>query len=236
INFHLSSQTQQFETASNSLYSAVFLITLMMAVIGGRIIPMFTANATQIPARSRRLWLDRVALFAVWLVVVVFFLQLQSWIPDYLLAIMLLIAACLTALRCACWRFFTTLSHPLLWSLHLSYWCIPLGLSLLAYHYALGFVSINDALHTLTVGGMGGLILSMMSRVSLGHTGRPIIASSKMKVAFICMFVAGFVRVLMFTVFQGSLLALWLSIFFWVFAYSLFLYQYIPILFAQSKG
>lgn len=236
INFHLSSQMQQFETARNSLYSAVFLVTLMMAVIGGRIIPMFTANATQIPARPRVLWLDRVTLFAVWLVVVVFFLQLQSWIPDYLLAIMLVIAACLTAIRCACWRFLTTLSHPLLWSLHLSYWCIPLGLSLLAYHYAGGIVSMTDALHALTVGGMGGLILSMMSRVSLGHTGRPIIASSKIKVAFICMFVAGLVRVLMFTVFSGILLGLWLSILFWVLAYSLFLYQYTPIMFAQKKG
>ncbi len=236
VNFHLSSQAQQFETASNSLYSAVFLITLMMAVIGGRIIPMFTANATQIPARHRLLWLDRAALFSVWLIVAVFFLQLQAWIADYLLAVMLLIAACLTAIRCACWRFFTTLSHPLLWSLHLSYWCIPLGLCLLAYHYAGGSVSMNDALHALTVGGMGGLILSMISRVSLGHTGRPIIASSKIKIAFICVLIAGLVRTLMFSVFSASLLSLWLSILLWVLAYSIFLYQYTPILFAERKG
>ncbi|MEC9411266.1 MAG: NnrS family protein, partial [Pseudomonadota bacterium] len=89
INFHLSSQLQQFETASNSLYSAVFLITLMMAVIGGRIIPMFTSNTTQIPARPRWTWLDRAALFSVWLIVAVFFLQLQTWIPASVLAIML---------------------------------------------------------------------------------------------------------------------------------------------------
>ena len=236
INFHLSSQAQQFETASYSLYSAVFLITLMMAVIGGRIIPMFTANATQIPARPRLLWLDRAALFSVWLIVAVFFLQLQAWIADYLLAIMLVIAASLTAIRCACWRFFTILSHPSLWSLHLSYWCIPLGLCLLAYHYAGGDVSVNDALHALTVGGMGGLILSMMSRVSLGHTGRPIIASSKIKIAFICVLIAGLVRTLMFSVFSASLFSLWLSILLWVLAYSIFLYQYTPILFAERKG
>jgi uncharacterized protein involved in response to NO len=95
---------------------------------------------------------------------------------------------------------------------------------------------MNDALHALTVGGMGGLILNMMSRVSLGHTGRPIIASSKIKIAFICVLIAGLDRTLMFSVFSASLFSLWLSILLWVLAYSIFLYQYTPILFAERVG
>jgi uncharacterized protein involved in response to NO len=84
-------------------------------------------------------------------------------------------AACAIALRLAGWKPHRTLHVPLLWILHLSYAWIPVGFLLLALA-ALGVVSSSAAFHALTVGSMAGLIIGMMTRTSLGHTGRPLAA------------------------------------------------------------
>lgn len=228
--FHYALQTGHWLVARQSLYSAIFVITLMMTVIGGRVIPMFTANTTQIPARPRKAWLDKIGLGLLWLIVVIFLLQFQTHLKADIVAALLMLAAVFVALRCSQWRLMSTWRHPLLWSLHLAYWCIPLALSLLALHYV-DLLAFSTGMHVLTVGAMGGLILSMIARVSLGHSGRRIIASRLMSIAFVTIFVAALARVPLAALLSGYSLAIWhLSITLWVAAFSLFLNQYVPIL------
>lgn len=230
IVFHYSLHTSNAMSASQSLHSVIFVITLMMSVIGGRVIPMFTANTTQVPARSRKAWLDRAGLGLLWMIVMIFLLQLQAQLPSSFMTVLFATTSVLIALRCSQWRFLTTLPHPLLWSLHLGFWCIPLGLALTALHYA-GLIAFSVGLHNLAVGAMAGLILSMICRVSLGHTGRQIAADGLVKLSLIMIFLAALVRVGLPAFYnEHSLQLWWLSIGLWSGAFSLFLYQYLPIL------
>jgi uncharacterized protein involved in response to NO len=80
-------------------------------------------------------------------------------------------------LRLAGWQPQRTLGVPLLWILHLSYAWIPVGFLLLALA-ALHVVSASAAFHALAVGSMAGLIIGMMTRTALGHTGRPLKAGA----------------------------------------------------------
>ncbi len=82
---------------------------------------------------------------------------------------------------------------PLLWSMHLSYLCLPLAMFGLAITGGDPAASKN-VIHLLAIGSIGGMILAMMSRVSLGHTGRPLEVPAYLSVAFALVFAAAIVR------------------------------------------
>lgn len=220
----------------HGLYSAVILFTLVMSIMGGRVLPMFTANGTQSKKVSPVLWLDRLALGLLWLVFVQQFLKLENFIPHAAIALLYGLAAVLLAIRCARWKVWITLRVPLLWSLHLAYWFIPLGLGLFALHYSalpiFGHAVLKStALHALTAGAMGSMILAMMARVSLGHTGRPLQVATLMIPAFVLVVAAGISRSLLLLIWpdmQQTLLILAITC--WVLAYALFCYCYTAIL------
>lgn len=228
---HFAVVNNQPELQSQALYSAVLLITLMMAIIGGRVIPMFTANTTGKPAKNRQVWLDRTALSSLWALLILSLLAPAMQLPAALLSTLFAVSAVLLGWRCANWRFFTALRHPLLWSLHLGYWWLVVGLLLFSGHYAGLNIPASIALHSLTAGAMGLLILSMMCRVSLGHTGRPIVASSLMTVSLLVILIAAIIRVFgVWLLPQYSQQLLLVSVGFWSTAYAMFLFTFIPIL------
>lgn len=177
--------------------STVFLITMVMAIVGGRVLPMFTANGTKTKRVESLVWLDRLSLGMLWLVFFIHFLHLQQLVPPIVLASLFGGAALFSAIRIARLKIWITFGTPLLWSLHLAYWCIPLGMALFAARYSGMTVSHSLALHCLTVGGMGGMILAMMARVSLGHTGRMLQPHPLMSSAFAAMLLALACRVLL---------------------------------------
>lgn len=76
-----------------------------------------------------------------------------------------------------------TLKTPLVWSLHMAYSLLALGLISMAVSLLNSAMNISNALHLITVGAIGGMILSMMSRVSLGHTGRALKVTTIIAVA-----------------------------------------------------
>ncbi len=180
---------------SHGSTSAVFLVVMVMAIVGGRVLPMFTANGTRTPKVEPWVWLDRSSLAALWMVFFCHFFHLQVFIPTLVMSGLFTLASVLTALRVARLKIWLTRRTPLLWSLHLAYWCIPLGFALFAARYQGLAVSHSLALHTLTVGGMGGMILAMMARVSLGHTGRMLVTHPMMSAAFMAMIMAAVCRV-----------------------------------------
>ena len=110
--------------------SAVLLITLLMSVIGGRVIPMFTANGTQTAKVNNIAWLDKTALMSVWLLFALHFLMLTKFIPSIVLSVLFAIAAVLVFIRRFRWKIWITFHVPLLWSLHIGYWFISLGLAM----------------------------------------------------------------------------------------------------------
>lgn len=211
--------------------SAVLLITMVMAIVGGRVLPMFTANGTRTARVPSIIWLDRAALGACWLVFFYHFLRLELWLPPQIAPVLCGAAAVLLAVRAARWKIWITWQEPLLWSLHIAYWCIPVGLALFAARYAGFAVTQSLAVHTLTVGAMGAMILSMMSRVSLGHTGRMLKVPRSMPLGFAALIAALICRVLLPLLSAGWYqTGVLLSALCWVFGFSLFLLNYWKIL------
>lgn len=222
---------QQDELIQHGSTSAVFLVVMVMAIVGGRVLPMFTANGTRTPKVDAWPWLDRASLVSLWLVFFVHLFHLQDQLAASLVSVLFATASLLTALRVARLKIWLTLRTPLLWSLHLAYWCIPIGFALFALRYQGMAISHSLALHTLTVGGMGGMILSMMARVSLGHTGRMLSPHPMMSGAFVAMILSVCCRVAL-PLFKPALyvVAVQLAAALWCSAFACFVVLYWRIL------
>ncbi|MBE0484022.1 MAG: NnrS family protein [Bacterioplanes sp.] len=214
-----------------ALYSAVWLITLVMAIVGGRIIPMFTANGTLTPKVTAKLWLDRASLASLWLLAALQLTALNTHLPSMVLVLLHGVAALLIGWRWVRWRIWITWRTPLLWSLHCAYGFIPLALLAFAAHYAGLAVSASLALHALTVGAMGLLILAMLARISLGHSGRPLIPHPIMAWAFAALLLAAISRTVMVGVFpQWTVFGWWVAALLWCLGYGLYVGVYARIL------
>lgn len=164
------------------------IVTLMMLVMGGRVIPMFTKNATRRSEIHASPWLERWAISSFVLAASVDIL----WRHSTLGALLLIGTGLVQFLRMRTWGT-RHAKDPLLWILHGSFLFIASSLVLDGLG-ALGLVSRDMGRHLLTVGGIGGLCLGMMTRVSLGHSGRMLKAPTKMTVAFFLILAAGIIR------------------------------------------
>ena len=129
------------------------------------------------------------------------------------------------------WDPAATLREPLLWVLPLSYAWLPVALILRALWLADGGVPAAAAFHALGAGLMGGLMLGMMTRSALGHTGRPLKARAQETTAYAMVHLGAAARVF------GPLVganaephALAASALLWSGAFALFLAAYWPIL------
>jgi uncharacterized protein involved in response to NO len=152
---------------------AILIIVLIESVIGSRVIPMFTRNGApgSTPAVHERR--DKVAMGLTAATVIGWILPL----PPAAFAGIAFAAGCAVLLRLAGWQPQRTVRVPLLWILHLSYAWIGIGFFMLALA-ALNVVTPSAAFHALAVGSMAGLIIGMMTRTALGHTGRPLKAGA----------------------------------------------------------
>jgi uncharacterized protein involved in response to NO len=160
--------------APRALRFAVDLVVVLIVVIGGRITPGFTTNALVrrgSPARARsRPWLDRLAVAAAVAVAGADLLAPRSAASGGLAAL----AAAAVAARMAGWQTLRTGSDPLVWSLHAGMAWVALGLALVAAGDLGAPIAPSAGLHALSAGAMGAMILAVMTRVALGHTGRPL--------------------------------------------------------------
>lgn len=132
-------------------------------------------------------------------------------------------------IRLALWRGWRVRSEPLLWILHLSLLWIPVGLWLLAGS-ALGWWPGTVWIHAVGVGAMGGLVLGVISRVALGHTGRPLTLPPGMVTAFVLIHAAALLRVGTGLELLPWRLGVEVSGLLWFVAYGLFLVRYTGIL------
>lgn len=223
--------TDRYDIQQLGTQNAVWLLTLLIAIVGGRVIPMFTANGTQTAKVNSIIWLDRISLGSLWLIFFLHFSTLTQLLPTTVLSGLFALSAVFTGLRCLRWRMWITFKTPLLWSVHLAYWFIPLGLACYSAHYAGLDISNSLALHMLTAGAMGSMILSMMARVSLGHSGRVIQPKTIMSLAFLLVFVAAISRTLLIWLWPNHIMNwLTLGVVTWVAAYGLYVLVYFPVL------
>jgi uncharacterized protein involved in response to NO len=210
-------------------YGAIWMVTVLVVIIGGRVMPLFTGNRlgisiTPLPLAFEALAIGSTALLGL-LAVMLPPGETRPWLQLLYLA-----TGLLQLYRLLHWRGWLALREPLLWSMHLSYLYIPLALFALALAGG-DPIAQKNAMHLLAVGTIGGMILAMMSRVSLGHTGRPLEVPRYLAVAFALVLLAALVRALLPMVAVTCTSQAWqLSALLWILAFSAFLWRYLPIL------
>ncbi|CAI8905922.1 hypothetical protein PS893_00840 [Pseudomonas fluorescens] len=212
----------------HGVLAALWLVGALMSVIGGRVIPFFIQRGLNRPATPAAHPLPgKVLLISAMLAAVSFAAGLND-APRVWLALLFALISGLHLLRLWRWHDRGLWRVPLLWSLYLAYtWLAVATLAMALWH--LGWMPQQSlATHSLAVGGIGGLVLAMIARVSLGHTGRPLLPSKVIVVGFALVLVAGVSRVLLVP-FSGW--GLGMSALLWCMAFGLFLSRYIGILF-----
>lgn len=210
-------------------YGTLWMVTVLVVIVGGRVIPLFTNNRLSLGISPSPGWLDVLAIGSVVLVGVSATLE-PAYRSGHWLQWLYLASSMIHLYRLGRWRGWKTGGVPLLWSMHLSYLCIPLTLAGLAWAGD-DPVAEKNLIHLLAIGTIGGMILTMMSRVSLGHTGRALDTPGYMAWAFAAIILAGAVRALLpLAAVELSPWAWRLSAALWIIGFSAFLYRYLPIL------
>jgi uncharacterized protein involved in response to NO len=201
------------------------VVMFVMAVVAGRVVPMFTNNGVPGAGAQRVAWLERTALGALLALLALDVLNLPR-----AAAIVCFAAAALHAVRLALWNPQRTLGTPLVWILHVSYAWIVAHLLLRGLAW-FDLLPMPVATHALAVGAVGGLTLGMMTRTSLGHTARRLVAGRAETTCFLLLQAAAVSRVLLPLAWPaGYLYGTMLSSMFWSAAFVVFVAAYLPIL------
>ena len=206
---------------------AIFVVVVIESVIGARVIPMFTRNGAPGVTPVVHALRDQITLGLLLTAVFAWMLG----VPGIPAAALALLAAGALLFRLFAWQAQRTLHVPLLWILHLSYAWIPAGLILLALS-ELNLAPASAAFHALTVGSMAGLILGMMTRTTLGHTGRKLLTGKPEFLLYVLIQAGALLRVLASLITgaalqNAGLIAAGLC---WSLAFVLFVMGYAPFL------
>jgi uncharacterized protein involved in response to NO len=217
--------------------AGIALVVMMISLIGGRIVPSFTRNwmskqgiTGHLPNQPGRY--DLLTLAATALALATWVLAPTSQPAGWALAL----AGLLQAVRLVRWRGWRTARDPLVLVLHVGYAWIPAGLVLLAWSILGTAVPRTAAIHALTAGAMATMILAVMTRASLGHTGRALAASPATVVIFLLVTAGAIVRV---GASLGGLdyrMGLMIAGASWGGAFLLFAAAYAPVLFRSRVG
>ena len=180
---------------------ALDVVLFILCVMGGRVIPMFTNNGVPGAQAQRRAWLEKASLGAILALLAADLLRL----PPALVGGIAAIAAAAHFARWLLWQPWVTLRTPLVWVLHLAYAWIPVHLALRVLAAA-GWVAPSAAVHALTVGAIGGLIIGMVTRTARGHTARPLRADRWDVACYVLVALAALARVLLPLLWPAALL------------------------------
>lgn len=202
------------------------LVLLVMVIMAGRVIPVFTNSGIPGHRAERHPFIDVAAPLSIVALLIANLSQLSA---GYL-ALITAAAASVHASRLILWKSHRTGNTPLVWVLHVAYFAIVVYLVLRTLG-ALEFISPALATHSLTVGALGTLTFGMMVRTARGHLGLPLIANRADVWIFLLIIAAAVVRV------AGPAISYWLhdmavvvSSLLWASASLVFIVQYGPML------
>jgi len=234
IEMHYAIYLPELFSVKYTGYASVMLITFLMTVMSGRVTPMFTANGTGTQKAQPINALELITNGSV--AVTLFALLLQPFIGvnTLFMSAILTIAGISQGIRWFRWKPWITLGVPLLWSLHFAVLFVWFGLLMLALAFYIPELPMKHFWHLITIGGMAGLILAMISRVTLGHTGRPLMPPKIMSVAFVMVSLSALVRVFgPWLLPEKLMIFVDISITFWVIAFASFVWKYGPMLLTE---
>lgn len=193
--FHFEALSGDYAAQGLGLRLGLATAVMMIAVIGGRIIPSFTRNwlaRTDNPARpappmqrfDKLVLLSSIVVLALWVV--------QPF--ERVTGIALILLGVLHLARLLRWQGHHTLSEPLVWVLHVAYVFIPMGAFALGLDQLAGNPGTAGAQHLWMAGAVGAMTLAVMTRATLGHTGQKLTANRSTVAIYLCLFGAALAR------------------------------------------
>ncbi|HZD54131.1 MAG TPA: NnrS family protein [Woeseiaceae bacterium] len=217
--------------ASTAIRAALDVVLLLVTIIGGRIVPAFTAAALRRRGAEFRVRTHpAVEALAIGGMIALIVADLVA--PGHgLTAAVVFVAALAHAARIAGWQTARTLAEPIVWVLHAAYGWLPIGLLLKSVWLVTGAGWAAHWPHALGAGAAATMILAVMTRASLGHTGRPLVVAKAIALAYALLIAAVVVRV-----FGPALLPLAyttniaLAAILWISAFLIYAIVYTPIL------
>lgn len=233
LGFHLEAHFERLAVYSTRLGIAVVLMLIM--VIGGRVIPSFTRNwllrqePGRLPAPFGRFDIACLALSGA---------SLALWIvtPEAQpTGVALCVAAALNLARLGRWAGYRTFPDRLVLVLHVGYAFVPLGF-LLSGLSAFGIMAPSAGIHAWTAGAIGIMTLAVMSRASLGHAGRALVASPALQGVYTAVSTAAFARICVGLHPSWNEALLYVAAFSWATAFLGFAFLYAPVLFLKRPA
>jgi uncharacterized protein involved in response to NO len=211
-----------------SLFASIDPVVILFALVGGRVIPAFTRNAVAGSDPRHENWLEVIAFGSLLVIVLVTLLggafTFAAWVPTSLF----IVAAVAHLLRLALWQPQVTLGNPLLWMMPVAYSWLPAALLLRALS-TVAVIVPGAWIHALTMGALSSLMMAMMMRSTLGHTGRKLVASQMDILAFLLLQLAALLRVVAGGTGDYQAVVV-LSGVVWVLAFAVFIVRYLPML------
>ena len=150
---------------------ALAFFGLVITLMAGRVIPAFTQNAIPAASPRKNTWIE---IFAFLTFAVVAFAEVLLVLTNATVGIIALIGVAVHLLRLWMWEPWCTKKDPLLWILPVGYLWIPIYLACESLYFFSFLTSSTAALHALTAGAIGCLMIGMMTRSARGHTGRQL--------------------------------------------------------------
>ena len=172
------------DTAERGLRVGLIGLTSMISILGGRVTPAFTRNALLREGRPDRLPVEHRRRDAAGIILAIATaVAVLIGLPDAVGAVLAILAGLAAAARLSGWRGLALPGQPIVWVLHLGYGMLALGFVL----WGLAQLGLGDemaALHVLGIGAVGGMTLAVMSRATLGHSGRALVAPGPVALAY----------------------------------------------------
>jgi uncharacterized protein involved in response to NO len=211
-------------------HALVVLAAVLILVVGGRITPAFTRNWLHRHQGAGEAVMSFRGLDAASIVSALCLVMGEiTGVQGMPLAVVAFVAALLALLRLSFWAGWRVRNEPLLWVLHMGMLWVVAGFALRGFN-ALGLVSDSVWLHALGPGAMGTMIVAVITRVSLGHTGRALLLPEGVLSCYLLVIAAGLLRLFTGLGLLGWHLGLWSSALCWTLAFLRLLYFYWPIL------
>ncbi len=218
------------DLAETGVRLGIFTSAAMIAIIGGRVIPAFTRNALNREGYSGALpqsygWLDRIGILSAVLTA----LATLPFVPPWGLGALCLVAGSVNLARLTGWQGLATRKNPILWILHVAYLLLSAGYLVYGSTLVFGILSETASLHLLAAGAIGCMTLAMMTRASLGHSGRPLVVSGPIVLAYLMVIGAAVFRTFG-TMFFDYFPVMLISGTLWLLAFAVFAWVFYPIL------
>ena len=190
------------DSAAIGLRLGVYVFCMLVALIGGRVIPAFTRNVLKMRGDSTEIessaLIEKLTAVALPLAIALDLVAMGMSDPGpwpSVAGLSAIIAGVILMLRMKRWQMVKILNEPIVWILHMGHVWLAAGLILKGVADLTDLIATGDAIHALSAGAMGTRIMAMMTRAALGHTGRQIHASPAIVVAYVLVLAGAVLRV-----------------------------------------